>query len=128
MLLGTKAFIYKAKRIRKVLGGGMRQVGYLAAACDFALEFNVGLLKDDHRRAKEIEAVLLSLDYVSEVLPVETNIVIFSIENPPTIVDYLKSKNILCSAIGPQQIRFVTHHQFDDKMLIKLTSALRSYS
>lgn len=128
LLLGTKAFIYKAKRIRKVLGGGMRQAGYMAAACDFALEFNVGLLKDDHRRAKEIEEILLSLDYVLEVLPVETNIVIFSIENPSTFVDYLKSKNILCSAIGPEQIRFVTHHQFNDEMLIELISALRSYS
>jgi len=128
LLLGTKEFIYKAKRVRKVLGGGMRQAGYLAAACDYALVNNVSLLKDDHRRAKEIEAVLLSVAYVSEVLPVETNIVIFSVENPTSIVDYLKSKNILCSAIGPQQIRFVTHLQFDDEMLKKLKSALLSYS
>ena len=128
LLLGTKAFIFKAKRIRKVLGGGMRQVGYLAAACDYALEYNVGLLKDDHRRAKEIEAILVGVDYVSEVLSVETNIVIFSVENTIALVDYLKSKNILCSAIGPQQIRFVTHLQFNDEMLAKLKSALLSYS
>ncbi len=128
LLLGTKEFIYKAKRVRKVLGGGMRQAGYLAAACDYAIDNNVSLLKDDHRRAKEIEKVLLSVAYVSEVLPVETNIVIFSVENPVFLVDYLKSKNILCSAIGPQQIRFVTHLQFDDEMLTKLKSALLSYS
>jgi len=128
LLLGSKEFIYKAKRVRKVLGGGMRQAGYLAAACDYALDNNVSLLKEDNRRAKEIEVVLLSVDYVSEVLPVETNIVIFSVENPMAIVDYLKSKNILCSAIGPQQIRFVTHLQFDDEMLEKLKSALLSYS
>ena len=128
LLLGTEAFIHKAKRVRKVLGGGMRQVGYLAAACDYALDNHVALLKEDHRRAKEIEAVLLNTDYVSEIFPVETNIVIFSLENPTRLVDHLKTKNIYCSAIGPRQIRFVTHLQFDDDMLEKLKEALISYS
>lgn len=128
LLLGTEEFVYKAKRVRKVLGGGMRQAGYLAAACDFALDHNVDLLIEDHRRAKEIESVLLGMDCVLEVLPVETNIVIFSIENPANLVEYLKSKNILCSAIGPHQIRFVTHLQFDDEMLYTLKEALLAYS
>lgn len=128
LLLGSQDFIYKAKRMRKVLGGGMRQVGYLAAACNFALDNHVQLLREDHRRAKEIESVLLGMDYVLEVLPVETNIVIFSMENPTSMVDYLKSKNILCSAIGPKQIRFVTHIQFNDEDLSKLLSALQTYS
>jgi threonine aldolase len=128
VLLGTKEFIFKAKRVRKVLGGGMRQVGYLAAACDYAIENNISLLNDDHRRAKEIEDVLLSTSYVLEVLPVETNIVIFSVDKPEHLVDYLKSKNILCSAIGPNQIRFVTHLQFDDEMLSSLKEALLAYS
>lgn len=128
LLLGAKAFIHQAKRVRKVLGGGMRQAGYLAAACDYALDYHVQLLKEDHRRAKEIEALLLKVDYVSEVLPVETNIVIFRVENPILLVDYLKAKHIYCSAIGPKQIRFVTHFQFDDEMLEKLKEVLISYS
>ena len=124
LLIGTKEFIAQAKRIRKVLGGGMRQVGYLAAACDYALDTNIGLLHHDHRRAKEIEATLKSLSFVNEVLPVETNIVIFSVEHPSDLVEYLKSKNILCSAIGPKQIRFVTHLQFTDQMLEVLIKSL----
>ena len=128
VLLGTTKFITQAKRIRKVLGGGMRQVGYLAEACNYALDNNIALLKEDHRRAKEIETLLLTLPYVNEVLPVETNIVIFSVENPSLLVDYLKQKNMLCSAIGPQQIRFVSHLQFTDAMLVELKKALLSYS
>jgi len=107
-----------------VLGGGMRQAGYLAAACDYALDTNIDLLHHDHRRAKEIEATLKELPYVLEVLPVETNIVIFSVENPSDLVNYLKSKNILCSAIGPKEIRFVTHLQFTDQMLEVLIKSL----
>ena len=128
LLLGTKAFIHKAKRVRKVLGGGMRQVGYLAAACDYAIDNHVSQLKDDHRRAKEIESVLSSLDYVSEVIPVETNILIFVLDDPTRLVDYLETKNIYCSAVSQNQIRFVTHFQFDDEMLEKLKEALIAYS
>ncbi len=126
VLLGSEKFIAQAKRVRKVLGGGMRQVGYFAEACNYALDNNIDLLKEDHRRAKEIEATLKELPYVLEVLPVETNIIIFTVENPLDIVDYLKSKDILCSAIGPKQIRFVTHLQFTDIMLQDLLKALRS--
>lgn len=128
LLLGTKAFIHKAKRVRKVLGGGMRQVGYLAAACDYAIDNHVSKLKDDHRRAKEIESVLLSFDYVSEVVSVETNILIFALDDPIRLVDYLETKNIYCSAVSQNQIRFVTHFQFDDEMLEKLKEALVAYS
>jgi threonine aldolase len=124
LLIGNKAFIAQAKRVRKVLGGGMRQAGYLAAACDYALDTNIDLLQHDHRRAKEIEATLKSLDYVNEVLPVETNIVIFSVKDPSSFVEYLKEKNILCSAISATQIRFVTHLQFTDQMLEVLIKSL----
>jgi len=124
ILLGTNAFIAQAKRIRKVLGGGMRQAGYLAAACDYALDTNIDLLQHDHRRAKVIETTLKSLDYVIEVLPVETNIVIFSLNDPTRFVAYLKEQNILCSAISASQIRFVTHLQFTDQMLEDLVKAL----
>ena len=124
LLLGTNAFIAQAKRIRKVLGGGMRQAGYLAAACDYALDTNIDLLQHDHKRAKVIETTLKSLYYVEEVLPVETNIVIFSLADPISFVAFLKEQNILCSAISASQIRFVTHLQFTDQMLEVLVKAL----
>ena len=85
---------------------------------------NIDLLQHDHRRAKVIETTLKSLDYVNEVLPVETNIVIFSLADPTSFVAYLKEQNILCSAISANQIRFVTHLQFTDKMLELLVKAL----
>lgn len=128
LLLGSKSFIHQAKRYRKVMGGGMRQVGYMAAACTYALDHNIGKLKEDHRRAKQIEVCLKEQDYVLEVLPVETNIVIFSVQNPQKMVSYLESLEIYSSAIAPQQIRFVTHLQFDDEMLLSLLEALKSYS
>jgi len=124
LLLGNNAFIAQAKRIRKVLGGGMRQAGYLAAACDYALDTNIDLLQHDHKRAKVIETTLKSLYYVEEVLPVETNIVIFSLADPISFVAFLKEQNILCSAISASQIRFVTHLQFTDQMLEVLVKAL----
>lgn len=128
LLLGSAAFIHKAKRVRKVLGGGMRQAGYLAAAGAYALDFNVPLLVEDHRRAKEISAVLSKMKTVQNILPVETNIVIFTVDNSSHLFSYLKDKNILCSLLGSDQIRFVTHLQFDDQMLEEVKLALVSYS
>jgi len=128
VLLGTKEFIHQAKRYRKVMGGGMRQVGYLAAGCTYALDHHVFRLKDDHQRALQIAECLEVQDYVIDVLPVETNIVIFSIDEPLKFVDYMETKHIFCSAISDSQIRFVTHLQFDDHMLKTLLSALANYS
>ena len=128
VLLGTKEFIHQAKRYRKVMGGGMRQVGYLAAACTYALNHHVSRLKDDHYRAQQIAECLKAQDYVIEVLSVETNIVIFSMKEPQKFVNHMAKKKIYCSAISDSQIRFVTHLQFDDEMLKKLLSALANYS
>ena len=79
ILVGSEEKINKALRIRKVLGGGMRQSGYLASAAIFALENHINDLKNDHIKAKEIESVLKRLDFVKKVEPVSTNIVIFSL-------------------------------------------------
>ena len=79
-------------------------------------------------QTEEIESVLSSLDYVYEVIPVETNILIFVLDEPTRLVDYLETKNIYCSAVSKNQIRFVTHFQFDDEMLEKLKEALIAYS
>jgi threonine aldolase len=128
VLLGKKDFIWKARRIRKVFGGGMRQSGYLAAACIYALDNNVERLREDHRRAKQIEIVLKSLSFVEEVTPVETNLVFFSLkpEMPvKTFLSKLREFDIHAMALAPQQVRFVTHLDITDEMMEKVETVLR---
>lgn len=129
ILLGNKEFINKARRIRKVFGGGMRQAGYLAAAGIYALDNNIGRLQKDHKRAKELAAVLAKLPFVENVLPVETNIVIFNLNNkltPEKLVVSLAEKNIKVVAFGKQAVRFVTHLDFTDEMLQQTILALNN--
>lgn len=129
LLLGTKDDIKKSRRIRKLFGGGMRQVGYIAAAGIYALENNVVRLAEDHQRARQLETVLENLSYVKKVLPVYTNIVVFEIvENIGfnTILEKLSNENILAVAFGPQQIRLVTHLNFTDEMLEKTIEVLKT--
>ncbi|MHC2990537.1 threonine aldolase [Pontibacter sp. HJ8] len=127
VLLGSKAFIKKSRRIRKVLGGGMRQAGFLAAAGIYALENNIARLQEDHRKAKVIEEVLLQTAYVEIVLPVETNIVIFKLNDRYSDVDFvaaLADQNIRASSFGPQMIRFVTHLDVTEEMLQHILQVL----
>ena len=112
VLISDKNTINKALRIRKMLGGGMRQVGYLAAAGLYALEHNVSRLAEDHRRAKEIGAVLSTLNWVEKVEPVETNILIFSVKtglDENLLIQKLKERNIFISSLGKGKLRIVTH-------------------
>ena len=112
LLLGQKDFIKKARRIRKAFGGGMRQAGYLAAAGIYALKNNVERLKQDHDHAKQIAEALRKKDFVTEILPVETNIIIFGVKQPWTakcFVDKLKEFGILGHPISATQVRLVTH-------------------
>ena len=128
ILLGDKEFIKKARRIRKVFGGGMRQSGILAAAGLFALKNNVTRLKEDHIRAKKLENELLKLNYVESVLPVYTNIVIFNLKADIISGNIFENKlaehNIKISAFGKNTIRMVTHLDFDDEMLNKTIKVL----
>jgi len=117
VLLGSKSDIKRARRVRKVFGGGMRQVGYLAAAGLYALEHNIGRLKDDHERARSIGKELESCSFVNDVMPIDTNILIFSVNDVDEIIIQLKSNGILGVAFGPNQIRFVTHLDFTDEKL-----------
>ncbi|MDG1476646.1 MAG: GntG family PLP-dependent aldolase [Vicingaceae bacterium] len=131
LLLGTKQDIIKARRIRKILGGGMRQAGYLAAAGIYALKNNIERLKEDHTRAKALGNVLKKLSFVEKVLPVYTNIVIFEIIETidlNTIIQQLADKNIKVVAFGPQQIRMVTHLNFTNEMLEETIKTLVSLS
>jgi threonine aldolase len=128
LLLGTTDFIKKARRVRKVFGGGMRQAGFLAAAGIYALDNNINRLTEDHQRAKQIESILTELPYVESSLPVDTNIIIFNLSPNLKLEVFeskLKEQGIKMSAFGKQTVRFVTHLDFTDEMLMKLESVLK---
>ncbi len=119
VLLADKATIHRALRIRKILGGGMRQVGYLAAAGIYAIDNNVERLAEDHRRAKELASVLNKASWVSSVEPVETNILIFSLAancSDQVLIEKLKQKNISISSMGHGKLRIVTHLDYREVM------------
>jgi threonine aldolase len=112
VLLGKADFIKKAKRVRKLFGGGMRQAGFLAAAGIYALNHHIDRLAEDHMHAKLIETSLRKKDFVGDILAVETNILIFEVKGKytaPILSTILKENGILAIAISPTQIRFVLH-------------------
>lgn len=130
VLMGDEKFIYKARRIRKVLGGGMRQAGIFAGACLYALNHNIERLKEDHRRAKILEMCILKLPYIEQVLPVETNILIFQLKKPVAteiFVQYLEQNSLKAVSTGPQQIRMVTHLDFEDEQLERAVKILEGF-
>jgi threonine aldolase len=131
VLIGNFEFIVKARRIRKVFGGGMRQSGYLAAAALFAFENNLSRLKQDHRRAKDLASFLRKMNFVNEVLPCQTNIVIFSLSNRYSqhqLLDLLKDKGLWAVGFGSDKIRLVTHLDFNDSLLEKSFEVFNSLS
>lgn len=119
VLLGTKADMKRALRIRKIFGGGMRQAGYLAAAGLYALQNNITRLEEDHKRAKELGNVLSRLDWVGKVEPIETNILIFSLRaglDEKWVIEKLRQKNIAISSMGQGKLRIVTHMDYKQVM------------
>ena len=120
VLVGNTAFIKKARRWRKVFGGGMRQAGSLAAAGIYALDHHVDRLKEDHEKALLIKDALVKKDFVAEIFEVETNIVIAKIEgkyNATQLAALLKEHHILVIAMTPALVRFVLHLDITDEML-----------
>jgi threonine aldolase len=123
VLLGSTSFIQKARRYRKLMGGGMRQAGYLAAACTYALHNHLEKLKTDHDHAQQIADALLKTDYVKSVMPIQTNIIIFEIGGRYTassLNDYFKLNGVQCIAISEKQIRMVTHLDVGSEMIDKV--------
>ena len=117
ILVGSVEKINKALRIRKVLGGGMRQSGYLASAAIFAIENQIDDLKNDHIKAKEIESVLKNLNFIKNVEPVSTNIIIFSLideVDETYFINKMKENNILIISLGEDKLRIVTHRDYTD--------------
>jgi len=121
----------KAMRIRKVFGGGMRQVGFVAAAAIYAMDHHIERLSEDHRRAKELGTALRGLTWVTKVEPVETNIVIFSVQpyiQDQEVIDKLKMKNISISSLGKGKLRMVTHLDYKEVMHTYVIEALQKMS
>jgi threonine aldolase len=130
ILIGTKEHMEKALRIRKLFGGAMRQAGFLAAAGIYALENNIERLTEDHAKSKEIATTLAALPYIKSVEPVETNIVIFYVNEEigdQNFIEKMKAKGILLTPMGQGKIRIVTHLDFTDEMHQKLLEELKSF-
>lgn len=127
LLLGSSAFIAKARRVRKVMGGGMRQAGYLAAAGIYALDNHIERLATDHEHAKQIGNALNKKSFVKEVYPVDTNIVIAEfIDGYPSqqFADALTKEGIMTLAISPSQIRMITHLDVHPEMVEKVITTI----
>ncbi len=122
LLLGKKDFIKKARRIRKVFGGGMRQAGFIAAAGIYALQNNIDRLSEDHHHASQIAEAISKKSFVTQTLPVETNIIIFELNDSisaPGLVAKLKDHGILGYAISPNRVRLVVHLDISKEMVNK---------
>ena len=128
LLLGKKDYIKKARRIRKVFGGGMRQAGFIAAAGIYALKNHISRLAEDHSHARLIADALIQKDFVADILPVETNIVIFNTHPAHTansIVQRLKEQNVLGYVIAQQKVRMVTHLDIRPEMVQRTIDVIK---
>ncbi|MGI4835750.1 MAG: threonine aldolase family protein [Janthinobacterium lividum] len=128
VLLGSAAFIGGCRRLRKLMGGGWRQAGYLAAAGLYALDHNVARLADDHARAARLAEALRPRPYVAEILEPQTNLLIFRLdESRLTVTDFLarlEAAGIKASGFGGSWVRFVTHLDVDDALVAQVIAAL----
>ncbi len=130
LLLGTKEFIRKARRVRKVMGGGMRQAGIIAAGGLYAMQNHIERLKEDRIRAAKIGELLLQQNWVSDVFPVETNIIVFSLTNEShkmEIIQKFKEHGILVSSFGENMIRIVIHLDITDHCIDETCKVISSF-
>jgi threonine aldolase len=130
VLIGKKEIMKKAMRVRKVLGGGMRQIGFMAAAGIYALNNHLERLEEDHKKALEISEMLLKQSYIKKVEPTETNIVIFYLTETVSeekFMNDLLQKNIKISGMGQGKLRIVTHLDYTDAMHEKFLKTLNNY-
>lgn len=130
ILVGSQNDIDKALRVRKLFGGAMRQAGFLAAAAIYALDHHIERLAEDHQRAKRIGEVLESCSFVKKVEPIETNIVIFYTNDTIDETEFVAKmieKDIHFISMGEGKLRMVTHLDFTDEMLEKLSQELKSF-
>ena len=125
VLVGDQELMDNAIRVRKILGGGMRQIGFMAAACLYALDHHVDRLAEDHLRAQEIASLLKEQPKVSWVANVQTNIVIFSVVDGLDLLEILKAKDIIISDMGQGKLRIVTHYDYTQEQHIEFLDVLQ---
>lgn len=129
VLIGSQSFIKKARRTRKVLGGGMRQAGYMAATGLYAVQNHIERLTKDHHHAKMIAEAAAKCNHVVSTNNPQTNIVMLEIGSSITGQDFvnkLLEKGISCMALGPQKVRMVTHLNTTEKEIEKVVTILRN--
>ena len=129
VLIGDKNIMNNALRIRKILGGGMRQAGYLANAGLYALDNNIERLSEDHKKAKEIGEVLKKSKFVKSVEKIETNIVIFQLQediNEFSFIKKLNKLNIKLISMGSNKLRLVTHLNYTNNHHEYFISSIKS--
>jgi len=129
VLVGSKAFIHKSRRVRKVFGGGMRQAGIIAAGGLYALKNNVDRLKIDHAHARHLEKTLNDLDWIQEVVPVDTNIVVGILKEADkldALVANLEDQGIRTMPFGRGMIRMVTHLDISSADIDKTIQVLKT--
>ena len=128
LLIGTKEMIKKARRYRKVFGGGMRQAGFLAAAGIYALQHHIDRLHEDHEHARQISEAIQQKPFVKQVLPVETNIIIFELDDSISavqLVDKMKQAGIFGYAIALNRVRLVVHLDITPGMVEKTIEVIK---
>lgn len=132
-LIGTKEVIHRARRVRKLLGGGTRQAGFLAAAAIFALDNNMDRLAEDHVSAKQLADGLASLGGIEVTnFPIESNMVFFKpdqsrLGSVPEFLQKLNEQGVKMGAIGSDTIRAVTHlDATGEDMVARVLSAVKS--
>jgi len=129
VLLGNKEFISKAHRVRKSMGGGMRQAGYIAAAGTYALKNNVERLKEDHKRAKSIAGFLRTHPSVTQVVEPETNIILFKVNEKigsSKFIAAIEKQGLAALPFSKNEVRFVTHLHITDNELDSISRALKN--
>lgn len=128
LLIGDKEMIKKARRIRKVFGGGMRQAGYMAATGIYALEHHIGRLEEDHRRAAHIASLISNTSFCESLLPVETNIILFNTKKgmpAKQVAGIFEEHGVRVIAMSPTQVRLVFHLDITDQMMDYLEQVIR---
>ncbi|HRW76437.1 MAG TPA: GntG family PLP-dependent aldolase [Saprospiraceae bacterium] len=127
VLLGNAAFIHEARRVRKAMGGGMRQAGYLAAAGIYALEHHIDRLAEDHEHARMLGDALRQVPWVKHIRPVRSNILLFDVADhlqASQVLQALNKEGIHASGFGPRTIRFVTHLDISREMIQQAIKAI----
>jgi len=120
VLVCKKEFETKARRMRKAFGGGMRQAGFLAAAGSYALDHHISRLKEDHQRAKILSSALSKVSWIKSMMPVDSNILIFTLIDsltPEIVLPKLGENQVKAVKFGAKEIRMVTHLDVDDQMI-----------